>query len=600
MPTILHRLSRWAEESPSSIAQRFKKEGVWKELTAQDYRDRVYWLALYLRSEGLGAQEAAAILSINQPAWLHFDLAVLLLGAKSAGLYPNSTGPDIQYILDHTEARILGVQNAEFFKKIPDSSKLKRIIVFDGDASISPQAISYEAALEKGRALAGQAGAPTVRDFLEKLDPNAGAIMIYTSGTTGQPKGALLSHDNLTYTTDIVSRYWNLPMGQGTLFSFLPLCHIAEKLHSVGVGISRRYTVSYCTKFENVSIELPEVQPTLLLCVPRVWEKMMEGVMGKVQAGKGLKKHLASWALGVGARRAHKRFPQSGQAQPLSILPLDLLQNPLADRLVLSKVRAALGLGKAELLASGAAALPAHVCRWFRSIGLEILEDYGQTESTGVICMTERGKDCAGTVGRAVPGIEVKLAEDGEILTRGRHVFKGYFKDAESTAKTLKDGWLCTGDLGRWDERGYLCIQGRKKEVLKTSGGKMVAPLPIEERLKAYEEVSQVCVVGDGRKYLGALITLSEGFLARLHEQYPQLRNGSLGPTLTLPEVLEPIKKHIAELNQSLAGFEQIKRFAVLAREFSILEGEMTPTLKMKRNVIETRYREVIDQLYSP
>jgi long-chain acyl-CoA synthetase len=592
MSTVLHRLSRWAESDPLSAAQRFKKNNVWETITAGEFRDRVYHLALFLESKGMTRDDIGCILSTNCPQWVHMDLAALLVGAKSAGLYPNSTGKDIQYILNHTSAKVLAVQNKEFFDKmgaagLPKSVSL--VIVFDGDTTVSPSAVSYEAALTEGRRLANAAGARTFDDYLSKLDPNVGAFMIYTSGTTGNPKGALLSHDNLTFTSDLASRYWKLPVGRGTLFSFLPLCHIAEKLQNVGVGISQRYTVNFCTKFDNVAIELPEVQPTLLLCVPRLWEKMMEGVQNKVARGKGVKKQLAIWALGVGERVAAARF--SGQ-EPST---LDLLQYRLADKLVLSKVRHALGLGLAETLASGAAALPAHVAKWFRSIGLEILEDFGQTESTGVICMTERGVEAAGTVGKAVPGIDFKLAEDGEILTRGRHVFVGYYKEEASTAQTLEGGWLHTGDLGEVTPAGLIRIRGRKKEIMKTSGGKMIAPLPIEEALKVAPMISQVCMVGDGRKYLSALITLSEGAMATIMNG-----NGSVKDTvITLPEVVAQVRRHVDELNGTLANYEQIKKFAVLSKEFSIVDDEMTPTLKMKRGVIENRYRKIIDGMYS-
>jgi long-chain acyl-CoA synthetase len=246
-------------------------------------------------------------------------------------------------------------------------------------------------------------------------------------------------------------------------------------------------------------------------------------------------------------------------------------------------------------LASGAAALPAHISRWFRSLQLEILEDYGQTESTGVICMTEPGVESAGTVGKPVPGIEVKLAEDEEILCRGRNVFKGYYKNEAETASALQGGWLYTGDLAEYDDRGLMRIKGRKKEVLKTSGGKMVAPLPIEEALKAAPIIGQVSVVGDGRKYLSALITLSESALHDL-----QGKKGVLDDrVISDPEVIGQVKKYVDAVNTNLSGFEQIKRFTVLSKEFSIADGEMTPTLKMKRNVVESRYKDLIDRMYA-
>ena len=595
MPTALHRLDRWARETPGAPAQRHKQANAWVDITAGEFRDRVYHLALFLESRGMTPGDIGTILSPNCPQWVHLELAFLLLGAKAAGLYPNSTPRDIRYVLGHTGSRFLGVRDRDFFAKIldgdPDSSitnAMELVIVFDGDTSISPKAVSYDAAIAEGATLAARPGAKRMDDYLRAIDPMAGAFMIYTSGTTGNPKGAVLSHDNLIFTTDIAAKHWNLPFGRGTLFSFLPLCHIAEALQNIGVGISQRYAVTFCTKFDNVLTEIVEVQPSLVLCVPRVWEKMMEGVLKKVDSSPRPRRALAHWALGVGQRVSAARF--SGRRPALR----DRLLFPVADRLVLSKVRHALGLGRAEVLASGAAALPAHVSRWFRSLQLDILEDFGQTESTGVICMTVPGVEMAGTVGRPVEGIEFAIADDGEILTRGRHVFTGYFKDEAATAAALSDGWLHTGDLAVRDEQGLVRINGRKKEILKTSGGKMVAPLPIEEQLKAAPIISQVCMVGDGRKYLCALITPTESTLADLKKAGHALD----GVRLEVESIVSAVKQYISELNASLPSYAQIKRFTLLAREFSIAEGEMTPTLKMKRNVIEARYRQVIDEMY--
>ncbi|OFZ18334.1 MAG: hypothetical protein A2X94_12325 [Bdellovibrionales bacterium GWB1_55_8] len=599
MPTVLHRLGRWAEELPNMPAQRYKKGGEWKPISAAEFRDRVYHLALFLESRGLTQDGVSCILSANCPQWVHMDLAAMLVGAKSAGLYPNSMPKDIEYILSHTETRFLAVQNTAFFNKLVEApgsaavlERLQLVITFDEDTAFSPKAITYKAALEEGRRLAVASGARKWNEYIAAVDAHKPAFIIYTSGTTGNPKGALLSHDNLVFTADAVTRHWRLPQGtlekEQRLFSFLPLCHIAEKLQNIGVGISCRNAVSFASKFENVSIELPEVQPTLLLSVPRLWEKMMEGVNIKVRAFPPPRKQLAHWALDVGERVANAKY--SGRMPS----PLDLIQYKIADRIILGKVRTALGLGASERLASGAAALPAYVARWFRRIGLEIMEDFGQTESTGVICMTEIGVEGAGTVGKPVSPIEVKIAEDGEVLCRGRNVFKGYFRDDAATASTLEAGWLHTGDIGEFNERGMLRIMGRKKEVLKTSGGKMVAPLPIEENLKASPLISQVCMVGDGRKYLSALITLAEAPLAELKAK--GLANGAV---IEDSVIVAEVKKEIEKLNKTLATYEQIKRFSILAREFSIEEGEMTPTLKMKRNIIDKNFRKIIDSMYS-
>jgi long-chain acyl-CoA synthetase len=593
MTTILHSLVDWANKSPATVAQKYLENGQWKSITAREYADRIYALALFLESKGMTTEDISVIVSYNCPEWVHLDLAPMLMGAKSAGAYPNSTSKDIHFILNHTETRFLFVQNKEYFKKIVgeqgDSAlpaRIKMIIVFDGDTSISSKAVSYQTALSEGKKLAIARNAKKLSEYLAQLDAKKGAFLIYTSGTTGSPKGAVLSHDNLIFAIQAVQKRWQLPVGGESVFSFLPLCHIAEKLQNIGAGIYLNYTVSFASKFENVAAELPQALPTLLLCVPRLWEKMMEGVLEKVARSTGVKKELAEWALKVGARVAETRF--SGQ----SVNIIDQAQLKIADRLILSKIRKALGLSKTYVAASGAAMLPVHVCRWFRSIGLEIMEDYGQTETAGVLCLTERHVDSAGTVGKPADDTEFKIAADGEILTKGRHVFVGYYKDDAATAQVLVNGWLHTGDIGEITDRQLIRIRGRKKEIMKTSGGKMIAPLPIEEALKTAPIISQVCMVGDGRKFLAALITLTEGKLKEAKKL------GHSGDVITAPVIINEVKKYVDDLNASLAGYEQIKKFAILSREFSIEEGEMTPTLKMKRSVVEAKFQAVIESFY--
>ncbi|MEO5968654.1 MAG: AMP-binding protein, partial [Bdellovibrionia bacterium] len=345
MTTILHSLADWADKNPSSIAQRYLENSQWKPITAREYADRVHALALYLESKGMTTEDISVIVSYNCPEWVHLDLAPMLIGAKSAGAYPNSTAKDIHFILNHTETRFLFVQNKEYFKKIVgeqgDSAlpaRIKVIIVFDGDISISSKAVSYQTALAEGRKLAAAKNAKKLSDYLAQLDPHKGAFLIYTSGTTGSPKAAVLSHDNLVFAIQAVQKRWKLPVGTESVFSFLPLCHIAEKLQNIGAGIYLNYTVSFASKFENVAAELPQALPTLLLCVPRLWEKMMEGVLKKVAGSTGVKKQLAEWALQVGARVAETRF--SGQ----SVSFIDQVRLKVADRLVLGNIRKALGL----------------------------------------------------------------------------------------------------------------------------------------------------------------------------------------------------------------------------------------------------------------
>lgn len=599
--TVLHRLRDWAKTSPDSKAQAFKTgQGHWSYVTAFEYLENVVSFSEYLRSEGYSKDEVGAIFSYNCKEWPQAELGLSLYGMKFVGLYPNAIGKECHYILNHTKSSILLVQNEEYFRRLTADGlgipqTIKRVVVFEGPAQFSPIAVSFKDALEKGRKRLAEKGLSrevlfeTTDTYLSKIDPLAPAFLIYTSGTTGNPKGAMLTHDNLAFTSDLVIKRWELPFQTGSLFSFLPMCHIAEQLHSVGVGISQRYLVYYCTKFDNVAVELAEAEPTLLLCVPRVWEKMMEKVQLTISKSPTLRKALANAALWSGGEKAKIRL---GQTKPNALVNT---AHGVFEKIVLSKVRKKMGLGKATLLASGAAPLPAHVSRWFRSLGLEILECYGMTESTGVISITLPGKDCAGTTGRPLEDCEFQLASDGEIMSKGRNIFMGYYQDPENTKATLENGWLKTGDLGEWTPDGYLRIVGRKREILKTSGGKMIAPVPIEEKLKEADFISQVCLVGDNRKFLSALITLSEGYLKELLDSKVPVENGFLQDG----KVLDRVKAEITRVNGGLSNYEQVKKFAVLDREFSILEGEMTPTMKMKRNVIEKRFQNAIESFYN-
>lgn len=584
MPTILHRLRDWAKDSPQAPAQRYKQSGRWTTVSARQYCDRVFHLALFLESRGIVPGDVGTILSYNCPEWVHTELALLLIGAVSAGLYPNLAPADIRYILDDTRTRMVAVQNRRYWEKIAEleggHEHIESILVFDGDTKISPRAIAYEDALAEGRRLAA---GKSLDDYLDRIDSQREAFLIYTSGTTGNPKGAILSHDNLVFAVDLVTGYINLPRG-GDLFSFLPLCHIAEKLQNLGVGIICRYTVNYCSQFENTAAELPEVQPTALLCVPRVWEKMMEAVERKLRESGMVRRKLARWAFAVARTVAEAEYT-TGPSR------VALLQLMLARRLVLSRIKKALGLLRAGYCVSGAAPLPVHVKKWFLGLGIDILEDFGQTESSGVICVTPPGVDCAGSVGKAVPGIEFTIADDGEILTRGRHVFQGYFRAPEATRATVTDGWLHTGDLGKI-ENGLVHIIGRKKELLKTSGGKMIAPVPIEESIKrASPLISEVCLVGDGRKYFSALVTLcAQALKDEAQDRF----------VIDEPRVIQEIQSACDKANLALSCYAQVKHFKVLANDFSVQTGELTPTLKLKRRAIEHRYQKIIEQMYRP
>jgi long-chain acyl-CoA synthetase len=572
--TLIHRLFDWAKDAPNDIAQTYKdNNGQRHSITAYEYALQTWAVGQFLKDAGIGKGDVSLILSYNCPAWATADLAAGLAGAMSAGLYPNSSFQDIQHIFNLTQGKVLFLQNKSYWQKAtnlgvtPLPASLQKIVTFDNDTSFDKRAIGWRDIIEKYRP---QFNLQQARAQLDKLDPHAAAFIIFTSGTTGQPKGSMLSHDNMVFSVDRVKDAWKLTDEKASTFSFLPLCHIAEKMQNLCACLTYRYRADFCSSFDKMPQELLEVRPTLLLAVPRLWEKMMEGVNKKISESKGIKKNLALWALSTGNEYVRT-------ANPSAILKI---KYNLAKKLVLNKIRQAIGLDRTTRAASGAAALHPSVVYWFRALGINILEVYGQTESTGVICITPDDMDCAGTVGPPFPGIHVELAADGEILTSGRSIFKGYLNNPSATAEVIRNGVLHTGDLGKQDEKGRIKIIGRKKEIMKTSGGKMIAPVPIEERMKECGMLSQACMVGEGRKFFSMVVTLAEGLQAD-------------------SDLRKKLDAHKEEVNRQLASFEQIKYVAILPRDFTIEHGELTPTMKVKRAMVERNFSKEIDAIYA-
>ena len=410
-------------------------------------------------------------------------------------------------------------------------------------------------------------------DAIEQADV---ATLIYTSGTTGPPKGVMLSHRNLAWTAGALLDIAGRPTDDVSL-SYLPLSHIAEQMCTVHMPATAGSTIYFAESLDKVPENLKEARPTAFFGVPRIWEKFHAGLAGRLAQATGVKKRLADWARGVCSKvNAHR---DRGESIPRVLE----LQYKLADRLVIKKVKAALGFDRAVRLYSGAAPIAPDVLAFMASLDLPIAEIYGQSEDSGPTACNLPGRTRIGTVGPALPGIEVKLADDGEILIRGPNVFLGYFKEPEATAETLVDGWLCSGDLGAFDKDGFLSITGRKKEIIITAGGKNIAPKNIEAMIKTSPLVGEAVVIGDRRKYLTALVTLDEAAAK-------QLGDG---------EIRAEIQKTIDVANQSLARVEQVKKFAILAKPFGIDSGELTPTMKIKRKVVAQKFAREIDQMYA-
>lgn len=589
-PTLVHRLLAQADALASIAALRWRTDTGWREHSWEDYRTRALDFGAGLITLGLEPGQTVGLISHNQPNWVLSDMGVLAAGGVSVPAYPNSIPSQVRYLLAHSEARICIAANLEQLRKIQqvwdDLPTLETVILLDDDQHSvdGERVIGFTDVVAMG----ASAGAAAVQARIDALDPAAMATIVYTSGTTGPPKGAMLSHHNLVFMADSLLQVLGVDDTHSSL-SFLPLSHVAERLQGEVVAISAGITVNYADDLTTITRDLGETNPTLLLCVPRLWEKIYATIQSGVADAPPLRKRIFDWAVAAGEARFEV---ENRGATPNPAL---LARYAIADKLVFSKLRARLGMTHVEALASGAAPLSKQVGTFFAGLGLKIQEVYGQTECTGVCTANPQGRLKFGTVGPPVPGVEVKIADDGEILVRGPNVFLGYFKQPQATAEAVVDGWLLTGDIGEFDSEGYLRITDRKKDIIVTAGGKNVAPQNIENLLKPQRGVSQVVVVGDKRKFLSALITLDlEEMAAVLGQELADMES-----CVDHEGVLAVLQQYVDGVNADLAGYETIKKFTVLPKDFTVEDDELTPTLKVKRRIIQKKYEDLIDAFYA-
>jgi len=452
----------------------------------------------------------------------------------------------------------------------------------DAEPIDHPKVLSWDAFLERG---------DTVEDVrlderLDALEPGGLATLIYTSGTTGPPKGVMLSHENLAWTGKAAAKAIGGRATDRTL-SYLPLSHIAEQVFTLHGPITLCAEVYFAESIEKVPDNLKEVQPTLFLGVPRIWEKFQSVLQYRLSTAPKLRRAIADAAMRVG--RDYHAIKNENERPPAWLEQA----HRVADKVVYSKIKTALGLGRARMCVTGAAPISKEVLEFFAGIDLVVHEVYGQSEDTGPTSFNGEGYTRFGTVGKPFPGVEVKIAEDGEILVKGANVFLGYYKEPEATAETLKDGWLHSGDLGEFDPDGYLKITGRKKEIIITAGGKNIAPKNIEGALKNHPLISEAVVIGDRRKYLTALVTLDPDAAARFMSEH-----NLSGEPHASSALRSEIQAAVDEVNRDLARVETVKKFHVLPRPFSVETGELTPSLKVKRNVVAKLYAADIDAMY--
>jgi long-chain acyl-CoA synthetase len=557
------------------------KQGLkWIPVSSRELYREVIGTARTLAEWGVGRGDRVAILSENRPEWAVADFASLLLGAADVPIYPTLTEEQTLAILQDSGARIVFVSTVEQLKKvlaIKGRTALEKVVVMD-DVGI-PEGIPMHHMMvnqETGRDSEMDARGKSIR-------PDDLATIVYTSGTTGTPKGAMLTHGNLVSNLCYARDYFDLDPGQVGI-SFLPLSHVTAR-HLDYVLFQSGVTIAYCPSFTLMPQYLTEVRPTIFVGVPRVYEKLRDKV--RRETAKGFKRKVYVWALHVG--HSHRDEILAGK-KPAS------LGWTVANALLYSKIRAAMG-GRAQIFISGGAPLGRELAEWFADIGIRIHEGYGLTETSPVIAINSPKQHRLGTVGKVIFNVECKIAPDGEILVRGPSVFKGYWNKPEETRNVFEDGWFKTGDVGHLDAEGFLTITDRKKDLQKTSGGKFVIPQPIEMALTSSPMVSYAAVFADGRKFVSAVIAPEFSALEEWGRAQ-QIGCANREQLVAHPKVKALYEVVVAEVNKNLAQFETIKNFLVVPDEFTIADGQLTPSMKMRRRAVEQRYRTQIEALY--
>ena len=579
MPTrdsIPHRLLGQAQTRPTAIAYQTKVNGRWQPTTWRAFVDQVRLAARALIALGFPRGGKVAILGFNRPEWVILDHAAMMAGGAPAGIYTTCSPEEVQYIIHHSESLVVLVEDAAQLAKVKakrdEMPLLKAIVTMRGVTATGADVLTWDDFLAKGAAVPES----TLDERIDAIEQADLATLIYTSGTTGPPKGVMLSHGNLTWTSRTLLDVSGGANESDVSLSYLPLSHVAEQMATIHMPATVGSVVYYAESLEKIADNLKDCRPTVFFGVPRIWEKFHAALSGKLAEVTGVKAKLVAWARGVCTKVNAVR--DRGEPVPKRLQ----LQYALANKLVITKLKTALGFDRARTLISGAAPIAPDVLEFFSSLDLPVREIYGQSEDCGPTSFNLPGKTKIGSVGPPLPGLECKIADDGEILIRGQNVFLGYYKEPEATAECLQDGWLCSGDLGAFDKDGFLSITGRKKEIIITAGGKNIAPKNIEAALKQSPVIGEAVVIGDRRKYLTALVTIEEAAAKQM--QPDQLRS--------------TIQAQIDQVNQTLARVEQVKKFAILAKPFGIDSGELTPTLKIKRKVVAQKYAREIEAMY--
>lgn len=567
---------------------KYKSRDTYVPISHREVLSWVHQVALGLESLGLERGTCVALLSENRLEWVVADLATLASGFVTVPIYSTLPAIQIEYILRDCRAKAVFVSNASQLEKIQAIRQalphLEHIIAFDetcaGDHVVTLQSIRKTGA--------SQSGAPGFKQMIAPIKSSDRASIIYTSGTTGDPKGAILSHWN--FLSNVMSAVSIFELGPGdTCLSFLPLSHAFERMAGYYTMLYRGVTIAYAESIDTVPQNFLEIRPTVMVSVPRLYEKMYARAMQNATSGSLLKKYLFFWALKTGKRYVHAKLSNQmtgGLGRKYRI----------AHKLVFSKLQARTG-GRLRFFVSGGAPLLKDIAEFFYAAGLPILEGYGLTETSPVVAANTFEAFKFGSVGKAIPGVEIRLGHDGELLVRGPNVMEGYYNKPEITKEVIVDGWFHTGDIGTIDSEGFITITDRKKDIIVTASGKNIAPQPIENVLKSSKYISQAVLIGNGRKFISAIIVPNFENMLRLAKA-AKIPFTDLKSLIANPIVKAKIEREIERKSADYAGFEQIKKFILLETDFSLETDELTPTLKVKRATIETKFKQQIDVLY--
>jgi long-chain acyl-CoA synthetase len=594
--TLPKALIQMVAVDPERVAMRRKDLGIWHDILWSEYLDKVRQVAAGLHALGVRRGDHVAIIGENQPEWLYSALGAMSVGAVFVGIYTTNPVNECEYVVCHAGAVVYICEDEEQLDKAlafrERTPSLRKMIVWDMEGLNrfrDPMVMSFDDLLALGR----KAATDDPQLFTALVAAGRGediAGIIYTSGTTGPPKGAMLAHEGYLWVGEQATSVTRASRADETI-SFLPLNHVYEQIFDLMVHLTIGHIVNFTENTDTVMTDMREVSPTLFHAVPRIWEKYYSGIVLKMADATWFKRTAYQTALGIGSRYNEEKL--AGRLPS----PLLKIAYHLAYFAVFRKLKERLGFDRVHLGFSGAAPISHKILKYFQSIGIPIREGYGMTETTGITHMSDESHFKLGTVGKPLPETEVRIAEDGEILVRHKGIFKGYYRDEETTHEALHDGWMHTGDVGEIDAEGFLRITDRKKDLIITAGGKNVAPQYIENLLKCSPYINDAVVIGDNRKFISAIVVIDEENVVKYAQDH-KVQFTTFASLTRSEEVVMLIHEEVTKVNAQLARVENIREFRILDKKLYTEDGEVTPTMKVKRKFINAHYRELIESMY--